>query len=253
MLYQANILDPIQPTLPPLIWDKPGSPKPTLKPQHAHWITKHIYTVLEKGGYSKPHEWLKLCLTGSLTTYQYSDLSDVDISLFVNSSALPEWSRAEMIGLMIEGTDEVTLPGTPYPLQCFVVGRKFKPSDLYKPGLRSGYDIDNHHWIVPPEHERDHDVEAQENGFYVYAREQAEKMDRLLRYEPDKAVDFWHQIHKKRMRDQTAGKGDFAESNIIYKFLANRGLFPRIAEQSGEHIAKEAAGESPTTMLRLLR
>lgn len=238
---QSNILDPIQPTLPPHVWEHPEAPEPILRAVHAHFITKHVYGILEKGGYSKPHQWLRLYFTGSLCTYQYADTSDADISLFVDSQTLPEWSRAEMIGLMIEGTADVTLPGTPYELQAYVVGRGIHPTDVFKQGLRAGYSIDDHQWVYPPDHRLSHDVEAQENGFYVYALEQADKMERLLRYEPDKAVDFWHQIHKRRMRDQKMGKGDVSESNIIYKFLAHRNLLPAIAQTSGEYIAKTGA------------
>jgi hypothetical protein len=248
MMRESNILDPIQPTLSPLIWDKPEVERPELKPRVAHWITRHIYDTLERAGYSDPHEWLQLILTGSLTTYQYSSSSDCDVSLFVNSTVFPEWSRSEMIGIMIAGTDGITIPGTPYPLQAFVVAKQFKPHDLYKKGLRSGYDIIKGTWIEPPDRSHDHNVEQSENGFYVWAMQMADKMESLLRYEPDKAVMFWHQLHQRRMRDQQAGKGDFAESNVVYKFLANRGLFPRIAETSGEYIAKTAAQPGWTDM-----
>lgn len=208
---------------------------------HSHWIKKEIYATLKAGGYTDIESWLQLVLTGSLTTYQYSDSSDVDISLFVNTKVFPEWSRAEMIGLMVENLDGRTMPGTPFPIQDFVVGKGIEPHDLYKPGLRSGYDMETGKWIVPPEKSRVHDVKAEEGGFYAYALEVADKMERLLRYEPDKAVLMWHQIHARRQRDQRAGKGDYAESNVVYKFLANRGLFPAISQASGEYIAKTAS------------
>lgn len=240
----ANILDPIHDTLDPRVWDDPGSDKPVLKPKHLHWIKKTIYDALEKAGYTDVEKWLHLVLTGSLTTYQYSDESDCDVSLFVDAKALPEWSRAEMIGVMVSNVDGTTLPGTPHPMQDFVVGRGIGPHDLYKKGLRSGYDLDTQTWVEPPDRTRVHDVEAEENGFYAYALQMADKMERLLKYEPEKAVEFWHAIHKRRQRDMSAGKGDFAESNIVYKFLANRGLFPAISEASGEYIAavKKTAG-----------
>jgi len=159
----------------------------------------------------------------------------------VDARVFPEWSRAEMIALMVDKLDGKMLPGTPHPLQDFVVGEGIKPSDLYKPGLRSGYNIDNGKWIVPPERDRVHDVKAEEGGFYAWGLSMADKMERLLRYEPEQAVRFWHQIHAKRQRDMRAGKGDFAESNVVYKFLANRGLFPPLSEASGEYIAKTAS------------
>jgi DNA-binding transcriptional regulator YhcF (GntR family) len=103
--------------------------------------------------------------------------------------------------------------------------------------LRSGYDLSSDEWIVPPEEDRAIDVKKEMNAAYVYALECADKMERLLRYEPSKAIQFWHQIHKRRRRDQQAGKGDFSNANIVYKFLDNRGLMPAISEVSGEYIA----------------
>jgi hypothetical protein len=205
----SNILDPIHAELDPLVWDNPASDKPVLKPVHAHWIKTQVYKTLEDAGYTDVEKWLSLVFTGSLTTYQYSANSDVDISLFVDTKVFPEWSRAEMIALMVQKLDGRTLPGTPYPLQDFVVGEGIKPSDLYKPGLRSGYNLDNGKWIVPPDRAHAHDVKAQEGGFYAWALQMADKMERLLRYEPDQAIAFWHSIHKKRQRDMSKGKGDF--------------------------------------------
>lgn len=240
MVRQANILDPIHAELDPLVWDNPTSDKPVLKPVHAHWIKSRVYKTLEDAGYTDVEQWLTLVLTGSLTTYQYSADSDADISLFVDTKVFPEWSRAEIIALMVSQLDGTVLPGTPHPLQDFVVGAGIKPSDLYKPGLRSGYNLDNDKWIVPPEKDRAHDVKSNEGGFYAWALQMADKMERLLRYEPDQAIAFWHSIHKKRQRDMAKGKGDFSSSNIIYKMLANRGLFPEISQVSGEYIAKAA-------------
>lgn len=233
---QANILDPIHDTLSPLVWDHPGNPRPHLKDQHRKWIIREIYALAAKFEPS-PDSWLTIVLTGSLTTFQYSDSSDCDVSLFVNPSTLPEWDRAKLIGMMIEHMDGTPLPGTPFQMQCFVVARNISTADLYQPGLRSGYNILQGTWIVPPDKSRIHDVQREQNSDYVYALESADKMERLLRYEPDKAVQYWHQIHKRRMRDQRAGKGDFSQANIVYKFLANRGLFPQIAQASGEYIA----------------
>jgi hypothetical protein len=250
----ANILDPIHDTLDARVWDDPGADKPVLKPKHLHWIKKTIYDALEKAGYTDVEKWLHLVLTGSLTTYQYSDESDCDVSLFVDTKVFPEWSRAEMIGVMVGEVDGTTLPGTPHPMQNFVVPSHIKPHDLYKKGLRSGYDLDTQTWVEPPEHDRVHDVEAEENGFYAYALQMADKMERLLKYEPEKAAEFWHAIHNRRRRDMASGKGDFAESNIVYKFLANRGLFPAISEATGEYIAhKLGANSDPSISPELMQ
>lgn len=232
----ANILDPVRDTLDPTVWDAVHEHTPILKHQHKMWIIDTIHKVLKEHGYGDMDKWLEIYLTGSLTTFQYSDDSDADVSLFVNTDVFPEWSRAEMIGVMVSHFDGTPLPGTTHPMQGYVVAKGIRPQDLYKPGLRSGYLIQRDQWVVPPEH-REHDVAREQNADYQYALEQADKMERLLRYEPHKAIQFWHQIHMRRMSDQKAGKGDFSQSNIIYKFLNNRGLFPKIEEVSGEHIA----------------
>jgi hypothetical protein len=241
MTVVANILDPVHDTVDPSVWDSVHEHYPVLKPQHKDWITDTVLSTLKRHGYGDMDKWLDLYITGSLTTFQYSDDSDCDVSLFVNTDVFPEWSRAEMIGIMVSEIDGTTLPGTTHPMQCFVVAKGIRPEDLYKPGLRSGYQIGRDRWVVPPERERAHDVARSQNADYQYALEQADKMDRLLRYEPQKAVQFWHQIHLRRMSDQRAGKGDYSQSNIIYKFLSNRGLFPKIEEVSGEHIATKLA------------
>lgn len=233
----ANILDPVHDTLDPTVWLEPEQPRAMLRPEHRQFIHDTVWTALDKHGYDGMDRWLSLYLTGSLTTYQYSDESDCDLSLFVDTQAFPEWSRAEMIGIMIETAEGVSLPGTTHQMQFFVVSKRFSPSDLYKPGLRSAYDLQTDSWLVPPDRSRVHDVEHEMNEAYTISLENADKMERLLRYEPDKAIMFWHQIHKRRMRDMNAGKGDYSPSNITYKMLNNRGLFPAISEVSGEYIA----------------
>lgn len=250
---QANILDPIHDTLDPRVWDKPEDPLPHLRDVHRDWLISKITQTLKNEGYTGWEDWLSLVFTGSLTTYQYSDESDVDISLFVDVDHFPDWDRAKMIGVMVQHMDGTKLPGTPHPLQCFVVPPNITRGQLYAPGLRSGYDLFEDTWVNPPEKNRVHDVAKEMNGSYVYALEVADKMERLLQFEPDKAVMFWHQIHKRRRKDQQLGKGDFAESNIAYKMLANRGLFPSIADASGEYIASENSASKPKGAIRLAK
>jgi hypothetical protein len=161
----------------------------------------------------------------------------VDTSVFIDFAAMPEWSRAEMIGILVEELDDMTLPGTPYPIQAFVQPPDIKPEDIFQPGLRSGYLVEEGKWIVPPDRSRVADIEKDMHDTYTYALETADKMDRLLTYEPQKAVLFWHQLHRRRRRDQKDHKGDFAPSNIAYKFVVNRGLTERLEEIMGTKIA----------------
>lgn len=221
----ASILDPIQSQLDPRVFLDPASPQPTLRPELAQWITQVIFEALERHGYDNPAKWLTLVMTGSLTTYQYGDSSDADVSLFVDSKKFPDWSRAEMISIMVSDFDNVDLPGTPHPLQAYVVPHDLKPKDLYKPGLRSGYVVYGKNagtWIVPPDRERVHDVEKEMNDAYTVGLLSADKLDLLLRFEPEQAREYWETLHQKRRMDQAEGKGDFATSNVVWKMIANR-------------------------------
>jgi len=233
---KANILDPIQEVLDPSVWDGSASVSPSLQLKHKNWVIKTITDTFNAHGYDA-HNWADLYVTGSICTYQYSEDSDFDVSVFVDSDIFPEWSRAEMIGIAVQFLDGSVMPGTTHPLQVFVVPEGIRPEDIYKRGLRSAYNLKNDTWVIPPDRDMARDPEVEYNHAYTYALEQADKMERLLRYEPDKAEIFWHQIHKRRRLDHKAGKGDFAPSNLVYKMLSNRGLLDQISDYTGEYIA----------------
>lgn len=235
---KSNILDEIHAGLDPSVWDNAHSPRPTLKPEIGQWIKQKITDALARHGYTHMEEWMSLVITGSLTTYQYSPESDCDISVFVNADRFPDWSRAEMIGIMMQECDGVFVPGTSHPLQCYIVPEGFKYQDLYKPGLRSAYSLEDDRWIVPPEKDRAHDVTREMNEAYTIALENADKMEKLIRYEPLKAVQYYGQVQARRRRDQQHGKGDFAPSNISYKMMESRGLFDQIKSLKKQHRIK---------------
>lgn len=237
MTILANILDPVRRTLAPKIWDSPGSKKPVLKQEIQDWIQESVHKALEENGYGDHEDWLSLVLTGSICTYQYSEASDLDVSLFVDTEKLPEWSRADMIGIMTQHCDGKKFKSLPYPLQAYVVPSGVTREDLYKPGLRSGYELETRKWISPPERARSKDVKKTQPEDYAQALEAVDKMQLLLRYEPDKAKQYFDQIHRRRRNDQKAGKGDYAASNVIYKALFTWGLEDQIEAVTGEHLA----------------
>jgi len=235
----ANILDPIQDTLDPDVFNNPEHVAPDVKPALVTWVTNKVYKILKDAGWPDPTKYLKLVLTGSLTTYQWGPESDFDVSLWIDTERLPEWVRADLVGLMIEKADGIVVPGTTHPLQVFVVdSNRYTLGDLYKPGERSGYDLDKQDWIVLPEKERTIDVHKAYPALVRYAKDCEEKVRLLLRYDNPYALKiYWDLLHNKRRRDMREGKGDYSESNIVYKTLANAGLFPHISEAIGVHIS----------------
>lgn len=229
----SHILDPISDNLEPDIWLNPKSSRPTLKPQLREWILYKLHQTLNEDNLGALYQRMQIVLTGSLTTYQYSPDSDVDISLFIPNDDI---LRAKLISLFITHLDGVHLPGTTHPLQIYVVPHGISPEKLYQPHLRAGYDVKAEKWIVPPDKASIYDVEKEQNGFYIQALMIADKMEHMLKHDPQQAINLWHQIHFHRRRDMSNGKPNNSYWNIVMKFLQKRGLFPSISEVSGEYI-----------------
>lgn len=237
---QSNILDPIQPEL-----DQKVFRGTDLREFHRLYIMRLYQRALRQEFGVMGEGWADLYLTGSLTTYQYSETSDADTSVFANWDRFynelgieADEARKRLIALSIEHIDGTFLPGTTHPLQFFVVPSGTLPSDLYQPGLRSAYSLDDDMWFQEPEKDRVHDIAVEMPDVFERAVEMADKMRQMLDHDPEQARQLWHDIHKKRQLDQRAGLGDFCEGNVVYKYLLNQGLFDRIKSELGEYIAK---------------
>jgi 2'-5' RNA ligase len=235
---RSNIFDPIQKNLDQKIYN--GI---TPRPRVVKFITDEMQKVLTPILGFDPLEFMDLYLTGSLTTYQYSETSDCDISVFIKwdmwpTGEDPNTIRRKIIPVVMNKLDGSNVPGTEHPIQHFVVPPGTEPHDLYKPGLRSAWSFRDHKWIVPPEKDRVHDISVELPVLYSRAELMADKMETLLQVNPIYAKQFWHQIHRKRTMDQQAGLGDFSEGNIVYKYLLHNGYFDRIRDELGEKISK---------------
>lgn len=223
---EANILDPVQESLDSDVFDNAHREIPTLKPRIEKWVTNHIHRLIQHAGWKNSRKLFRLALTGSLTSYQWSPKSDFDVSVFPDYMHIPESERAALISLLMTHLDGLKVPGTTHPLQVYVVPHNVTHDDLYKAGLRSAWDLDTSHWIVPPEKDRAQDVYSAFPALIAVAKLSEDKMRLLMKYEPEAAEDYWKDIHKKRRADMAAGGGDFSESNIIYKWLENRDAHP---------------------------
>lgn len=256
MWRESNIFDPIQQTLDPRVF-KGDDPRPSI----VNFIRRKIYSIFRDTLVDDPERYFDLYLTGSLTTYQYSKASDCDISVFPDYKSLgevvgepdPNELRKELIAIVTTELDGTSLPGSSHPIQAFVVNEGIRPEDMYRAGERSAWSFQTEHWVVPPEHERTHDVAKEMPDLYQRAQAQAEKMTVLLdQRDIDGAREMFAQIHKKRTLDEHAGLGDFSEGNIEYKWLLHAGLFDRLKEEAGVKIAK-LAGETRPQLLRRIQ
>jgi hypothetical protein len=239
-LKKSNIFDPIQDELDQRIF-KGTTPRPAV----IRFIKKLRDTVLGKY-LPDPEQYFKIFITGSLTTYQYSETSDMDISYFPDYHSLmylfqvdtPGEVRKNLIQIVIDEMDGRFVPGTQHPIQDFMVPPDVYPQDMYKPGLRSAWDIQNDMWFVAPEKDRVHDVSKELPILYQRAEDMADKMEQMLDHDPVYAKQLFKQIHRKRTLDQQRGLGDFSEGNIVYKYLLHKGLFDRLRSELGIYIAR---------------
>lgn len=238
-LHVSNILDPIHDTLDQRVF-KGTDPRP----QKASFIYNHFMDAVREL-VPTPEGYFDLYLTGSLTTYQYSNNSDCDISIFphydqlIEAMGFPDANqiRRALVTFVIDKVDGVILPGTTHPIQNFVVADGVSLTQMYHQGLRSAWSFQDHQWVVPPEQGRAHDVSIELPLMFLRARAMADKMRIALDTDPELAKRLFHRIHTKRSQDQIKGYGDFSESNIIYKYLLNQGLFDRLKD-IGVYIAK---------------
>jgi hypothetical protein len=140
--------------------------------------------------------------------------------------------------MMVEACDGVVVPGTTHPLQVFVVDSRQKQlGDLFKPGLRSAYDIEKRDWLVLPEKQRVQDVYKNYPATIAYARGCVDKIRMLLRYDKYALETYWDFLHHQRQRAMARGEGDYSEANIVYKMVVNEGLVPHIGEATGRYYA----------------
>lgn len=249
---QTNILDPIHNQLDQRLF-KGIDPRPAT----INFIKKKIYEVLD--GIIHPSEqYFDLYLTGSITTYQYSDGSDCDISIFPRYDKLEakfktdaKEIRKRIIVRVINHLDGLAVPGTPFVVQGFVTLPGDKPADMYRAGMRSAWSFQTHKWIVPPEKDRVHDVQHELPLVYLRAHAIGEKMKQALTQDPKAAIKLYKQVHLKRSNDQRAGRGDFSEGNVMYKYLAHEGYFDRLRD-IGLHIAKVAEDAPDTDSMQVI-
>jgi hypothetical protein len=118
---RSNIFDPIQKSLDQKVFN--GI---TPRPRVLKFITEEISKVLTPELGFDPLEFMDLYLTGSLTTYQYSETSDCDVSVFIKwdmwpTGEDPNTIRRKVIPVVMNKLDGTNVPGTEHPIQHFVV------------------------------------------------------------------------------------------------------------------------------------
>lgn len=166
---KAGMIDPIQETLEPDIYDEDGKMYPEL--------TKYIRdTLATKISLDKVEAMLS---TGALTGLQYNDGSDVDISVYIKNPP-KEWEGSGKSSL-VGDISHIPLPGTKRTFQYYVL-----PWDKNtRRGLRNRefglYDVMNDKWHTPPRPREDYTPpEVKFKSEFIMARHMARNLDRKV-------------------------------------------------------------------------
>ncbi len=239
----SGILDKIQKTLCPDIWDESRKLRKEIKSQ----IIERVQTLI-------PLKNIKeLYLIGSTTGYQWTEDSDIDINVTVDP---PELISDPLIIKKRKQINGNIAKGTLHPINFFLVPWNGK-EQFWGDSAFGVYDILKDRWVVSPdkykytqqpEDEFYMDIKYAENlvrYFYNLVDRWKEDLDQLdnikelpdswaknyllehkideLRYDVNSLISFCKDIDKKRKLVYNYGFGIPRKStyNIIYKLLEN--------------------------------
>jgi protein-tyrosine-phosphatase/2'-5' RNA ligase len=178
----ASILDYPHPGLDPAVWGQDGK----LLPEHRELILNLIKSYLTNEGLSVSEKWIKrIKIIGSLTTYQYTFDTDLDIHIDVNLPAfiqtnkpgLTEQQAHDYLDDFRKRINETTflLPETQHPLELYFETPFVNPEGHTGSGQ---YNIATDTWEVPPVSVDKHfDIDEVKRSAIDAANEIAKELD----------------------------------------------------------------------------
>ena len=148
----ASILDYPKPGLEPKVWNFDGTINVNVKSQILNKLNKFI----DSQGYSAKEIINKIYVVGSLTSYQYNKLTDLDIHIYLNLQnmlGIFQGDEADLIELIdkswrktLNKAESENIGGTQHPLEFY-----FEiPEDLSVAPSDGVYDLLNDTWIKEP-------------------------------------------------------------------------------------------------------
>lgn len=226
---QSNILDPVHNTLDQDVFNG-TTPKSVFFDYHLD----HVREVFRQNGFNR-HAF-DFYLTGSLCTYQYSETSDVDISIVCNLEYFSEEDRSELISIVVNSLDGTFFPRTLHRYQHFVQPFGIDIYDLFSLGTRAAWDFQKDEWVIKPDRNKVYDISKEKPDWISTGIQTSDKINALIEAGKDEeAKKMYKLVHSRRKEDQQI-YGDYSEGNIIYKFLDNNGTFERL-RNIGQRIA----------------
>jgi predicted nucleotidyltransferase len=153
---RGSIWDYPKPGLDPDVWDEEGK----LYNGHKKMILSHLYGALIGFGFKNFEEWIKdIVIIGSLTSYQYSRFSDLDVHIiidvdkFMEAEGLNKVSPERLLEYLNEDLRkflnvkaQIKLDKTEHPVEYYFESEEVVPASKDE-GV---YSLFTDTWIRPP-------------------------------------------------------------------------------------------------------
>ena len=217
--------------LSPLLWDENGDVRPELLPKLMALAQAYVE-------FCKIPEDVKvqdITLTGSLSGYNYTKYSDLDIHVIIDYNDIPATEELVTNYFMMKKdmwADEFDLKFFTYPIEMYV-----QDLSQYRGGTSPQFSLMNQKWVhdpVKPEDDFDETTVVKKSKDIMH---QVTELEDEVFNDPDfDAEDALDELAKLKDKIKTMRvaaikqSGDFGTGNLVFKVLRNSGFLQRITD-----------------------
>lgn len=217
--------------LSPLLWDDTKNIRPELLPK----LMTLAQSYIEFCNIPEGVKIQDITLTGSLSGYNYTKYSDLDIHVIIDYSDIKASEELVTNYFMMKKnmwTDEFDLKFFTYPIEMYV-------QDLaqYRAGTSAQYSIVNQEWVHDPEKPEDDidetTVVKKSKDIMLQVTELEGDVYNDSDFDAEAALEEINALKEKikNMRVEAIKQsGDFGTGNLVFKVLRNSGFLQRITD-----------------------
>lgn len=217
--------------LSPILWDNNRDIRPELLPKLMVLAKSYIeFCDIPEGVTIRD-----ITLTGSLSGFNYTKYSDLDIHVIIDYSDIKASEELITNYFMMKKnmwTDEFDLKFFNYPIEMYV-------QDLaqYRAGTSAQYSIVNQEWVHDPEKPEDDIDETtivkKSKDIMLQVTELEDEVYNDIDFDAEDALEEIKVLKDKIKTMRVAAikqSGDFGTGNLVFKVLRNSGFLQRITD-----------------------
>jgi hypothetical protein len=224
----------VQDKLNPEIWSKDGE-NYTMKPEIRDSLLGVVEDYIKFTDIEVDVE--DVTLTGSLSNFNWSRFSDVDLHILVDLKGLPDSLLRKYLDsrrIIWNSIRAVTVKG--FDVEVYI-------QDVSEPHFASGvYSVMYSEWVVEPKEES---IIIDPQKILDKSKDWMGKIDGVIvdseRYEPEDVLDRIDELRAKIKKYRGIGlesKGEYSYENLTFKFLRRNGYLKKLIDVRNELIDK---------------